>query len=717
MVIGILVLSGLGASGSTEEKVDKKEVAISFSQPILDDEGQYITVNLDEANSYLMRQGKPMLPMYSHEFTFSFGTKIIDVICSANNIQEKTIDKEIKTTPIATVVSTAVTNNDEKTELTEPYPENWYEYDVSSGLKGSEHVVFVNVRVYPLKYNPIKSTIEWMQNVDITVEYETPSESQTFEDQYTYIILTADEFSDELSSLVSHKNSRGVTTKLVTLSEIYDGTYFTAQGRDNPEIIKYFIKNAIENWGTSYVMLVGSWYDSQTSYQKFPVRKTHVYMNDADNDQFVSDLYYADIYDGEGLFSSWDSNENDIFGQFYENNPSNSDDVDLHPDVYLGRIPCTDGEQLTTYVNKVITYENNEAYTKDWFTDLTVVGGDSFIDDDHDPDGYYEGELVNEVVIDLMDGFIPTKIQVSNGKLTLKNHLHSAINDGAGFIDFSGHGNTNIWATHPHLNDKVWLPAGGYFNSDIENRNNGNELPIIITGACSVSKFNKDKNCFSWSWLHNENGGGIASYGATALGYAYIADYVTQGLIEKISIETFASYKDGAITTGEMWGGSINSYMVNPGVESDADWKAVEEWSLFGDPTLAVADESTAPVRPAAPEGPTSGGVNTPHTYTASTTDVDGDEIYYLFDWGDGTFSGWVGPEDSGDAASATHTWSAEGDYAIKVKAKDEHGVQSEWSPELPISMPRSRTTPNSLFMQLLERFSNIFPILKTLLN
>jgi len=107
------------------------------------------------------------------------------------------------------------------------------------------------------------------------------------------------------------------------------------------------------------------------------------------------------------------------------------------------------------------------------------------------------------------------------------------------------------------------------------------------------------------------------------------------------------------------------------------------------------------------------------YTYTTSTIDPDAeDELYYLFDWDDGKFSGWVGPYDSGDTAEASHIWLEQGDYEIKVKAKDEHGVQSDWSDPLIVSMPRNKAFNfNYLLDRLFERFPNAFPILRYLME
>lgn len=97
-----------------------------------------------------------------------------------------------------------------------------------------------------------------------------------------------------------------------------------------------------------------------------------------------------------------------------------------------------------------------------------------------------------------------------------------------------------------------------------------------------------------------------------------------------------------------------------------------------------------APEKPNRPNGETSGSAGNKYTYLSSTADVDGDQVYYWFDWGDNTNSGWLGPYNSGGEVSATHTWAQRGNYQIKVKAKDINNAQSEWSESLSISMPKN---------------------------
>jgi len=147
-----------------------------------------------------------------------------------------------------------------------------------------------------------------------------------------------------------------------------------------------------------------------------------------------------------------------------------------------------------------------------------------------------------------------------------------------------------------------------------------------------------------------------------------------------------------------------------PDFPADCDYTIVEQ-------AVVVCPVNHAPGQPLKPSGPPRGKINTPYTYTTSATDPDGDQLYYLFDWGDGTNS-TVGPFASGATASANHTWTTKNTYSIKVKAKDISGSESNWSDPLSVKMPISYNyRPLPFIKLLLERFPNIFPLLRHLLG
>ena len=47
-------------------------------------------------------------------------------------------------------------------------------------------------------------------------------------------------------------------------------------------------------------------------------------------------------------------------------------------------------------------------------------------------------------------------------------------------------------------------------------------------------------------------------------------------------------------------------------------------------------------------------------------------KVYYNFSWDDETYSGWLGPYESGEKCLASHVWNTTGAYSVKVKAKDD---------------------------------------------
>ena len=122
---------------------------------------------------------------------------------------------------------------------------------------------------------------------------------------------------------------------------------------------------------------------------------------------------------------------------------------------------------------------------------------------------------------------------------------------------------------------------------------------------------------------------------------------------------------------------------------------------------------SNSPNKPSKPSGPSRGVPETTYDYSSATTDPQGDNVYYWFDWGDGTNSGWVGPYESGQSGASSHEWDRAATFSVKVKAKDTDGHESQWSEPLSVTMPRYKFT--SHLLTLLERYPLITKILRQL--
>jgi hypothetical protein len=103
--------------------------------------------------------------------------------------------------------------------------------------------------------------------------------------------------------------------------------------------------------------------------------------------------------------------------------------------------------------------------------------------------------------------------------------------------------------------------------------------------------------------------------------------------------------------------------------------------------TTQIMVGSSFPPDPPTLQGPTNGRPNKEYSFTAETTDPEGSQILYLFDWGDGTTSEWIGPVNSGESVTTTHAFPAIGDYEVKVRAKDIDDATGYWSEPLMIHM------------------------------
>ncbi|RLF43622.1 MAG: hypothetical protein DRN29_09825 [Thermoplasmata archaeon] len=409
-------------------------------------------------------------------------------------------------------------------------------------------------------------------------------------EEYDLLVICPEEFKKALQPLKVHKENHGIKTIIVGLDEIYSGEYFASQGRDDAEKIKYFIKNSVEEWGVKYVLLVGSIY-------KLPIRNAvYIWKSGYRIVRFVmpTDLYYADLYryeNGNIVFSSWDTNGNGVYGEDYGEGLGQDDIIDLYPDVYVGRIACENKRVVRNVVEKIIEYED-KAYGKEWFKRIILVGGDTF------PGwGVVEGELMNELVAQLMNNFQPYRIWYSLGNLNAIE-IEKALERGAGFLYYSGHGFPYGWATHAiNGSDEEWV--GRYFTPYIAALFNGHRLPVIFFDACLTAKLDFNSSdlredgiplqinatfpCFAWYFIRHPYGGAIATIGATRVAFTGVDASGPHWGAGYLAYKFFESYQETDIL-GEVFVNAQEKYLAkNPG-----DKWTIQEFILLGDPSLKI---------------------------------------------------------------------------------------------------------------------------------
>ena len=579
VIVAVLIISGCGASAIPAETAKNTITeTITVGDISLQPHHGFITVDFQHATSQLSEPGKPMLPVVNREYIFPAGTVIDAVQVSLGDTEEYQLHETLlpASTPIVVVdsdvapsaytpkIDTSVYYGDEQ------YPEHAYSYRMGTGLYDDERVLYLSVSICPISYRGSQHSLTVYDTVDIQITYTPLSNQLRFDDEYDMLILCPSEYENALQPLVELKNNNNIKTHLVTLENI------PQLGLDQQEDIKYFIKQAIETWNITYVLLVGS---GVTGEEKFPVRNTWV-STEGYEDFFPSDLYYADIYDSSMGFSTWDANGNQKYGEF----PSDNAAVDLYPDVYLGRLPCNTAAEVKSTVNKIIKFTTKNKMTNK----IVQIGGDTF---PGDPENINEGEYANERVLEKLPGYQTTQLWGSNGKLTKFNIIKSFYS-GVDFVDFSGHGSYLSWATHPPGDESRWIPEGrrwgGFTYIESNWVFNFYKLPVVVFNACSCSKFTESPNCLGWSLIQKQIGGAIASYAASGIGYGSYGSSETDRLWGWMEVHIFEGLYNETVL-GDVWGNCISEYTSLFISEGEiADYKTVEEMTLFGDPSLAI---------------------------------------------------------------------------------------------------------------------------------
>ncbi len=119
------------------------------------------------------------------------------------------------------------------------------------------------------------------------------------------------------------------------------------------------------------------------------------------------------------------------------------------------------------------------------------------------------------------------------------------------------------------------------------------------------------------------------------------------------------------------------------------------------DSTWILIGGDNNPPRTPIIKGPTTGKPGFDYNYSFNSTDDEGDQLYYLIDWGDG-FEQVIGVFPQGTEANASHSWVNKGTYTITAQAGDQLGAMSDFG-LLTVEIPREKNIVKSNLLRLLK--------------
>jgi hypothetical protein len=315
------------------------------------------------------------------------------------------------------------------------------------------------------------------------------------------IITTADQEAD-YQRLADFRTKTGVSAVVRTVDWI-QANY--PLGVDLQETIRLFIRDAVDKWGTAWVLLGGD-------TELIPIR--YGFTSFYGGEEIPTDLYYTDL-DG-----NWNGDGDAVFGEGYVSISVPGDGVDLYPDVWVGRIPSNSQAEAQLLVDKTLDYMQTPPMG--YQNDFLLLGEVLFPQTWNPGDAIqFDGAALCEDVLDSMLVQNRTVRMYENytaypGALPeMKAAVLDSIDAGYNLVHHVGHGYINTMS--------VGLLHQTLINSDADALTNGDEAFLLYAINCTSAAV--DYNCIAERYLTNPNGGAFGVMGSTRLDFPSTGRY------------------------------------------------------------------------------------------------------------------------------------------------------------------------------------------------
>lgn len=414
------------------------------------------------------------------------------------------------------------------------------------------------VVVYPFRYNAVTKTLRVYEEIVVRVEsvsgvganelvrtghpvtqefdaiyreqflnYEAPTQ-----DRYTptgetgeMLIISHASYMNALAPFILWKNKEGIKTTLVDIATV----------GNNPTSIKNYIANFYNNNNCAFVLLVGD--------------EPQIHCNTTQYGP--SDQDYAMTVGS-----------------------------DRYPDLIIGRFSVSSVADVNTIVTRTLEYECNPLINN-YYETCIGIASDQGPGDDNEMDYEHEQGLGAILLNYNYGNFIELYDGSQGGGDAAGDPTSSmcatAINDGAGLLNYTGHGSSTSIVTT------------GFDNNDVDALTNTHKWPMVIIVGCVTGEFNQASGpCFAESFLRathpvsGEPTGSIANFMST-INQSWDPPMEGQDEMNAILVESYAS------NIKRTFGGiCVNGCLgMNDTYGAQGD-EMTDTWTFFGDPSLMI---------------------------------------------------------------------------------------------------------------------------------
>ena len=408
----------------------------------------------------------------------------------------------------------------------------------------------IDLCVQPFQYNPITKQLRVIDEMVIKVVQDGPGQYNVLDESYlrsdrlgfrelyldTFInwevvyrpvrvprtiemlVIAPEAWLPDVQPLVDHRNDEGIVTISKSIESI----------GNTEEDIKTHIESRWSVGDLSYVLFVGD-IEQITS-------PTIVHMGDTG----ATDPTYGHLR-GE----------------------------DTRPEVFVGRFPARTKAEAQLMVERTIQYEKQMVPMHSYRHRALGIGSDDEVVGVQPDDDELDWVHLNNIRDLLLAGTYTDVAQVY-APACVNADTVDAIENGVNFINYTGHGSQNAWATST------------FSSANVDALENASMWPWICSVACDVGRFN-DGDCLGESWLR-ATGDGDTITGAVA---AFMST-INQDWAPPMEAQDVIGAKEAAGKINRMGprcAAGTNSMVA--AYPADGPRNA-QTWNLLGDPALQL---------------------------------------------------------------------------------------------------------------------------------
>ena len=371
---------------------------------------------------------------------------------------------------------------------------------------------------------------------------DVPSDLRSTSNRADYIIITCDDFYNEIAPLALYRQGQGLKVETVKLTDVYDEFNY---GISSPYAIKYFLNYTYTQWkkpAPTYVLLVG---DATYDFR------------DDEGFGFTDYLPTFLFYNQEFGETAWD----DWFACF-------DSDTDIFPEMLIGRFPAKTAQEVTNMVNKTIAYENVDL-SESWTKNAVFVADNS---------GVFES-ISNTLGSVLTDKYTKLNLYLASygNSNTCKQDIIQKINLGALLVNYTGHGGIQSWAGE--------VPDQDIFkNSDIALLNNKDKYPFVITLNCVNGYFIQPmyNECLAEELLRAQDKGAVGVLAPSGMSLTTHQQILAEGVYDSL-FKQQERILGSAVAKGKL-------YLFQEAADTAPE--TLKQFILFGDPALILRKEA-----------------------------------------------------------------------------------------------------------------------------